>query len=61
VNGAVVERDDDSTIAIYGRGHSFKSILSGDVQAPSSTLAFMRSIERTAHISRVAEGKAVGR
>ena len=60
LNGAVVEQDNDSTIAIYGRGHTFKSILSGNVPAPSSTLAFMRSINRTAHISRVAEDKTAG-
>lgn len=61
LNGAVVEQDNDSTIAIYGRDHTFKDILSGNVQAPSSTLAFMRSINKTAHTSRIAEGKTVGR
>lgn len=61
VNGAVVEQDNDSTMAIYGRDHTFKSILSGDVQAPSSTLAFMQSINRTVHISKVAENKTAGR
>jgi SH3 domain-containing YSC84-like protein 1 len=61
LNGAVVEQDNDSTVAIYGRDHSFKNILSGKVQAPSSTLTFMQSINRTSHISRVAEGKTVGR
>ncbi len=61
LNGAVVEQDNDSTTAIYGRDHSFRSILSGDVQAPASTSAFMRSINRTARVSRVAEGKTAGR
>lgn len=61
LNGAVVEQDNDSTVAIYGRDQSFKNILSGNVQAPSSTAAFMQSIHRTFHISRAAEGKTVGR
>ena len=57
LEGAVVEQDDDSTLAIYGKEHAFRSILSGEVQAPPSTVEFMRSIRRTSHISRVAEGK----
>jgi lipid-binding SYLF domain-containing protein len=61
LNGAVVEQDNDSTTAIYGRDPSFRSILSGEVQAPTSTLAFMRSISRTARVSRIAEGKTAGR
>jgi len=60
LNGAVVEQDNDSTTAIYGRPHTFRSILSGNVPAPSSTSAFMRSINRTTHISRVAEDKTTG-
>lgn len=60
LNGAVVEQDNDSTTAIYGRAHTFRSILSGRVPAPSSTLAFVRSINRTAHISRAAEDKTTG-
>jgi lipid-binding SYLF domain-containing protein len=58
LNGAVVEQDNDSTEAIYGRDHSFRSILSGEVSAPESTQEFMRSIRETSHISRVAEDKA---
>jgi len=61
LDGAVVEQDEDSTIAIYGKDHSFRNILSGQVPAPSSTLAFVRSINRTVHISQVAKGRAGNR
>jgi len=44
LDGAVVEQDVDSTRAIYGRDASFRSILSGRVPAPRSTLSFMRVV-----------------
>jgi lipid-binding SYLF domain-containing protein len=44
LNGAVVQPDDDSTRAIYGREVSFRSILSGNVHAPKSTLGFMEAV-----------------
>jgi SH3 domain-containing YSC84-like protein 1 len=40
VDGAVVEQDTDSTRAIYGRDRSFRSILSGKITAPQSTMGF---------------------
>jgi SH3 domain-containing YSC84-like protein 1 len=55
LNGAVVEQDDDSTIAIYGRNASFHSILAGRVRAPKSTLTFMKAVTQIAHTSAVAE------
>jgi SH3 domain-containing YSC84-like protein 1 len=55
LNGAVVEQDDDSTIAIYGRNASFHSILAGQVPAPRSTLTFMKAVTQIAHTSAVAE------
>ena len=61
LNGAVVQQDDDSTQAIYGRNHTFRSILSGEVTAPRSTREFMRSIRDTAHISKVDDDKADSR
>ena len=57
LNGAVVEQDEDSTRAIYGRGHSFHAVLSGEVPAPSSTLKFLKAISEAAHTSAVAEAK----
>jgi lipid-binding SYLF domain-containing protein len=57
LDGAVVEQDEDSTRAIYGRGHSFHALLSGEVAAPSSTLKFLKAISEAAHASAVAEAK----
>src|ERR1700722_16639124 len=54
LNGAVLEPDEDSTRAIYGREVSFRSILSGDIQAPKSTLDFMKAISDAGHAGAVA-------
>jgi lipid-binding SYLF domain-containing protein len=59
LSGALVEQDHDSTLAIYGRQPSFRSVLSGDVRAPRSTAAFVRSVSVAVHVSRIAKGKAV--
>ncbi len=58
LNGAVLQPDDDSTLAIYGRDESFRSILSGDIQAPKSTLDFMKAIADAGHAGTVAEVSA---
>jgi SH3 domain-containing YSC84-like protein 1 len=55
LDGGVVEPDDDSTRAIYGRDHSFQDILSGRVRAPKSTLSFMKAIAETGRASALAE------
>lgn len=55
LDGAVVEQDADSTRAIYGRDASFRSILSGDVRAPKSTLHFMQTVVETGRAGAVAE------
>src|SRR6185437_9801673 len=55
LNGAVVEQDNDSTTAIYGRNASFRSILAGEVRAPKSTRDFMKAIGEIAHASEIAE------
>jgi lipid-binding SYLF domain-containing protein len=57
LDGAVVEQDNDSTHAIYGRDRSFQAILSGKVSAPKSTLSFMKAIAQTDHASTIAEAK----
>lgn len=57
LDGAVVEQDKDSTRAIYGRDPSFRATLSGQVRAPQSTRAFLRTIARTAHTSAVANAQ----
>ena len=55
LNGAVVQQDDDSTFAIYGRNASFHSILAGKAHAPKSTRNFMKAIAEIAHASEIAE------
>src|ERR1700726_1482681 len=42
LNGAVVQQDNDSTLAIYDRDRTFQAILSGKVRAPKSTMGFMK-------------------
>jgi lipid-binding SYLF domain-containing protein len=58
LDGAVVEQDADSTRAIYGRDQSFRSILSGDVRAPKSTLGFMKAVADTGRAGAIAEVSA---
>jgi lipid-binding SYLF domain-containing protein len=55
LNGAVVQQDVDSTRAIYGRNASFRSVLSGHVRAPKSTLSFMRIVDEIGRAGTLAE------
>ena len=57
LNGAVVQQDNDSTRAIYGRDRTFQAILSGKVPAPKSTLGFMKAIAETNHAATIAEAR----
>ena len=57
LDGAVLEQDKDSTRAIYGQDPAFRSILSGQVRAPHTTLAFIKAITDAAHTSAVADAK----
>jgi lipid-binding SYLF domain-containing protein len=55
LDGAVVQQDVDSTRAIYGRDASFRSILSGNVRAPKSTLSFMQVVGEIGRAGTLAE------
>jgi SH3 domain-containing YSC84-like protein 1 len=55
LEGAVIEQDDDSTRAIYGKHMRFRNILSGKVTTPASAEAFMRAVADAGHQARVAE------
>ncbi len=46
VNGAVIQQDDDSTRALYGRQVSFRSILQGKVAAPSGSGTFLAAVRK---------------
>ena len=55
LEGAVVEQDNDSTRAIYGKRMSFRNILSGRASTPRSADAFMRAVAEAGHQAAVAE------
>ena len=55
LEGAVVEQDNDSTRAIYGKHMTFRNILSGKVSTPKSADAFMRAVSGAGHQAAIAE------
>ena len=55
LEGAVVQQDDDSTRAIYGKNMKFRNILSGKVSTPKSADAFMKAVSDAGQQSRIAE------
>jgi lipid-binding SYLF domain-containing protein len=57
LEGAVVEQDDDSTIAIYGRKVSFRRALTGEVHAPVSAAHFMAEVNKVSVKASVHEAK----
>jgi lipid-binding SYLF domain-containing protein len=57
LEGAVVEQDNDSTQAIYGKHMSFRNILSGKATTPRSADAFVRAVSDAGHQAHVAELK----
>lgn len=57
LEGAVVEQDNDSTHAIYGRHMEFRTILSGKVSTPRSADAFMKAVAEAGQQAKIAELK----
>jgi SH3 domain-containing YSC84-like protein 1 len=57
LEGAVVQQDDDSTRAIYGKHMKFRNILSGKVSTPKSAEAFMKAVSDAGQQARIAEVK----
>src|ERR1700682_3111000 len=57
LEGAVVEQDDDSTRAIYGRHMMFRNILSGKATTPKSAAAFLKAVSDAGQKARIAEAK----
>jgi lipid-binding SYLF domain-containing protein len=55
LEGAVVEQDNDSTRAIYGKHMGFRNILSGRVSTPNSAAAFMKAVSEAGQQARIAE------
>ncbi len=44
IDGAVIQQDNDSTVAFYGKNVSFRETLSGDVHAPASSNSFLSAV-----------------
>jgi lipid-binding SYLF domain-containing protein len=57
LEGAVVEQDNDSTQAIYGKDMSFRNILSGKASTPASADAFVKAVSDAGHQAHVADAK----
>jgi lipid-binding SYLF domain-containing protein len=55
LEGAVIEQDDDSTRAIYGKHMTFRNILSGKVSTPASADAFMKAVSGAGQQAKIAE------
>src|SRR5205807_7139914 len=57
LEGAVVEQDNDSTHAIYGKHMMFRSILSGKAATPRSADAFLKTVSDAGQQAKIAEVK----
>src|SRR5580658_3676963 len=57
LEGAVVEQDNDSTRAIYGKHIEFRTILSGKGPTPNSVEAFLKAVTEAGQQARIAEAK----
>jgi lipid-binding SYLF domain-containing protein len=44
IDGAVIQQDNDSTVAFYGKNVSFRETLSGEVHAPASSHSFLSEV-----------------
>src|SRR6266568_7934614 len=55
LEGAVVQQDDDSTRAIYGKDMTFRNILSGKASTPKSADAFIKAVSDAGQQARIAE------
>jgi lipid-binding SYLF domain-containing protein len=57
LEGAVIQQDDDSTVAIYGKKLRFRNILSGRVHTPESGAAFVKAVSDAGQQARVADNR----
>jgi len=55
LEGAVVEQDDDSTRAIYGKHMMFRNLLSGKASTPKSADAFLKAVSEAGQQAKIAE------
>ena len=57
LEGAVVQQDNDSTHAIYGKHMMFRNILSGKAATPRSADAFLKAVSEAGQQAKIAEAK----
>jgi SH3 domain-containing YSC84-like protein 1 len=57
LEGAVVQQDDDSSHAIYGKHMRFRNILSGKVPTPESAEAFVNAVSKAGQQASIAEAR----
>jgi len=57
LEGAVVQQDDDSTRAIYGKHMRFRNILSGKVSTPESAEAIVKAVSTAGQQASIAEAR----
>jgi len=57
LEGAVIEQDNDSTHAIYGKHMMFRNILSGKASTPRSADAFVKAVSEAGHQAHLAEAR----
>ena len=55
VDGAKIQQDKDSTVAIYGKDVSFRKTMSGDVHAPASSEPFLAAVHAAVEKANVHE------
>ena len=57
LEGAIVEQDNDSTRAIYGKQMMFRNILSGKASTPRSADAFLKAVSDAGQQAKIAEAR----
>jgi SH3 domain-containing YSC84-like protein 1 len=57
LEGAVVQQDNDSTRAIYGKHMMFRNILSGKASTPKSADAFIKAVSDAGQQASIAEAR----
>lgn len=57
LEGAVVQQDNDSTRAIYGKHMMFRNILSGKAATPRSADEFLKAVSQAGQQAKIAEVK----
>jgi SH3 domain-containing YSC84-like protein 1 len=55
VDGAVIQQDNDSTVAFYGKNVSFRKTLSGGVHAPATSKPFLNAVKAAVQKANIHE------